>query len=123
MTSRLLNERRQSRINRTRELILAKGLSGLLNNKKWLEIFEHLENERTAFDIKLLSEDHLRHADFILELENTSVLVDNTGDFVDFLEIEFLRIRKDDTFVKHLDNLEVDHLDEAENLIIIQGYR
>jgi hypothetical protein len=123
MTSRLLNERRQSRINRTRELILAKGLSGLLNNTKWLEIFEHLENERTAFDIKLLSEDHLRHADFILELENTSVLVDNTGDFVDFLEIEFLRIRKDDTFVKHLDNLEVDHLDEAENLIIIQGYR
>lgn len=122
MTSRLLNERRQSRINRTRELIRTKGLSGLLNNTKWFEIFDHLENARTAFDIKLLSEDHLRHADFILELENTSVLVDNTGDFIDFLEIEFLKIRKNDTLAKHLDNLKVDNFDEADN-IIIQGYR
>lgn len=122
MTSRLLNERRQSRINRTRELIRTKGLSGLLNNTKWFEIFDHLENARTTFDIKLLSEDHLRHADFILELENTSVLVDNTGDFIDFLEIEFLKIRKNDTLAKHLDNLKVDNFDEADN-IIIQGYR
>jgi hypothetical protein len=122
MTSRLLNERRQSRINRTRELILTKGLSGLLNNVKWFKIFEYFEDSRTTFDIKLLSEDNLRHSDSILELENTSVLVDNTGDFIDFLEIEFLRIRKEDTLAKHLDELKVDYFEEADNLII-QGYR
>lgn len=122
MTSRLLNERRQSRINRTKELIRTKRLSGLLNNTKWFEVFEHLEDSRIAFDIKLLSEDTLRHCDSILELENTSVLVDNTGDFTDFLEIEILKVRKDDTLAKLLDDLNVDYFDEADDLII-QGYR
>jgi hypothetical protein len=87
-------EIRQSRIKQTRALIETKGLSGLFNNTKWLEVFEWIDDSRMAFDIKLLSEDNIRHCDFIRELENTSVLIDDTGDFIEFLEIELLKLNE-----------------------------
>jgi len=124
MKSRALRteERRQSRIKQTTELIRTAGLSGLFNNIKWFEIFEWIEESRMVFDIKLLSEDKLRHCDFIRELEDTSVLVDDTGDFIEFLEVELLKLKRDDKLTKHLDNLRVEYVDTNDDLIIL-GYR
>lgn len=90
-------ERRLSRIKQTRELIQAKGLSGLFNNTKWVEVFEWIDDSRMPFDIKLLSEDKIRHYDFIRELETTSVLIDDTGVFIEFFEIELLKFKRGDT--------------------------
>lgn len=75
-----------------------------------------------VFDIKLLSENKLRHCDFIRELEDTSVLVDDTGDFVEFIEIELLKFKMDDTLTMYLDNSNIEYIVSAEDLII-QGYR
>lgn len=124
MTSKPLTQEkvRQSRIRLTKELIQTKNLSGLLNNTKWFEIFECFENSKTTFDLKLLPEDKLRHCDFILELEDTSVLLDNSGDFIDFVEIELVKFKKDPKLTKDLDNLRIEYSADAEYLII-QGYR
>jgi|GEM_PF-2458542 len=124
MTRRPLTaeEKRQSRIKLTRELIRAKRLSGLLNNTKWFEIFEWISNSRIGFEIKLLSGTESRHCDFIRELENTSILVDNTGDFIEFLEIESLRFKSSKEAAEYLDSLRVEYVDEDDDLIIM-GYR
>lgn len=115
-------EKRQSRINQARELIRITKLSGLFNNTKWFKLFEWLDDSRMVFDIKLLSENKLRHCDFIRELEDTSVLVDDTGDFVEFIEIELLKFKMDDTLTMYLDNSNIEYIVSAEDLII-QGYR
>ena len=115
-------QRRQSRIKQTKDLILTKRLSGLLNNTKWHEIFEWIEGSRIEFEIKLLSETEPRHIDFIRELEDSSVLLDDKGDFVEFLEIESLTIKNDEKSIEYLDNLRVEYTDHADDLTIL-GYR
>ena len=123
LTGRLLEaeEKRLSRIKQTRELIRTKGLSGQLNNTKWRELFDRVEDLRLIFEIKLLSENNLRHCTFIRELENTSILIDDNGDFIEFLEIELVKFKKDNKLTEHLNNLKVEYFDKADDLII-QGY-
>lgn len=113
---------RNSRGELTRELIRKNGLSGRLNNTKWHEILEWIDESRLSFDIKLLSELNFRYCDFIRELEKTSVLLDESGDFIEFLEIEFLKLEKNENVVNHLEILGKDHIEEIE-WVIIQGYR
>jgi hypothetical protein len=115
-------QRRQSRIKQTKDLILAERLSGLLNNTKWHEIFEWIEESRTEFEIKLLSETEPLHSDFIRELEDSSVLVDDKGGFVEFLEIESVTIKNDKKSIEYLDNLRVEYTAHADDLTIL-GYR
>jgi hypothetical protein len=93
-----------------------------LNNTKWSKIFEWIEDSRLEFEIKLLSETNPRHCDFIKELADNSVLVDNSGDFVEFLEIESLTLKRGKKSIEFLDSLGVEYLDKADNLMIA-GYR
>ena len=113
------NEKRQSRIRQTRELIRKRRLSGLLNNTKWHEVFEWVASSRIQFDVKLLSENTLRHCDFIRELESSSILIDNTGDFIEFFEIESAIF--DNNVAKYLDSLGISYIDNA-NQLIVPGY-
>jgi hypothetical protein len=114
-------QKRISRVTQTRNLIVTKGLSGLLNNTKWYQIFEWIEQARISFDIKLLSEVDSRHCSFIKELEDTSILADDKGDFVEFLEIESLTFKRDKKLVDLLDKLGAVYLSETDN-ITVRGY-
>lgn len=124
MTRRRLTdeERRQSRIKTTRGLILTRGLSGLLNNTKWFEIFDWIDGPRMEFEIKLLSESSPRQSNSIRELESTAVLVDDDGDFIEFLEIESLSFNINSKSIEYLKTLGVEYYIQADE-VAIPGYK
>jgi len=115
-------EKRDSRIKETRNFIFKNTSSSLLNNQKWYLIFEWIEKNNSDFELKTLLSSDFRKSKNILELENNSLLIDNSGDFIDFLELETLILKNSKNIKSELDRLNVEFV-ELPNQIEINGYR
>jgi len=115
-------EKRESRIKETRNLILSKSYSSLMNNRKWYQIFELLEQQYSEFELKTLLSSEAKKTDQILELEKSSILIDNSGDFIEFLELEQLILKNTSELKTELKKLNMDFFEQAD-FISIYGYR
>jgi hypothetical protein len=112
---------RFSRLKMTKCLILNNSFTGLLNNQKWLKIFEVISNNNIDFEIKLLVNENYKSYSFIRELENTSFLIDDSSDFIEFFEIDRLKTRKVNALMTLLDEMKISYIDQNEQ-IEIEGY-
>jgi len=117
-----LKEKRDSRIKETRSLISNKTKGSLMNNQKWNSVFELIESGMTEFKLKTLLNEHSISCDFIRELEGTSILIDNSGNYIEFLEIERLTFNESNELIKELRKLNVEFTSERGELEI-HGYR
>lgn len=117
-----IKEKRNSRIKETRNFIVEKTNGSLMNNRKWLRVFELIEQRNSEFEIKTLLASGIRKADQILELESSSLLIDNSGDFIEFLEIELLVLKNTSDLKSEMKKLNVEFTERAD-FIEIHGYR
>lgn len=115
-------EKYDSRIKQTRAYILDNNLSGLLNNQKWQKIFEWVERNQTPFTLTTLLNSNEQTCTFIRELENNSILIDDSGQFIDFLEINKLTVSKSLSLTSFLAESSIDYADNDKTTVII-GYR
>jgi hypothetical protein len=115
-------EKRDSRIKQTRKFILENTTPSLLNNHKWYKIFELVEQYCSEFELKILLSSELKNSNQIYELEQSSILVDNSGDFIEFLELEELTLENSPELNAELKKLNIEFLEES-NKLTIQGYR
>ena len=120
-----INERKQekrlSRLKITKNFILNESLTGLLNNQKWIKIFEVIDINNIDFEIKKLLSENYKPCSFIRELENTSLLIDDSGDFIEFFEIDRLKVKKVNELITLLEEIKAKYTDQNE-LIEIEGY-
>ncbi|WP_370632431.1 DUF6678 family protein [Marixanthomonas sp. SCSIO 43207] len=114
-------EIRDSRIKETRNFIRSKSFSSLMNNHKWFQIFELIEEQQSEFELKTVRSFEIRKADSILELEKSSILIDNSGEFIEFLELEQITLKNTSELKSELNNLNVDFYEESDK-IKIRGY-
>ena len=114
-------EIRDSRIKETRNFIRSKSFSSLMNNHKWFQIFELIEEQQSEFELKTVRSFEIRKADSILELEKSSILIDNSGEFIEFLELEQITLKNTAELKSELNNLNVDFYEESDK-IKIRGY-
>lgn len=114
-------EKRLSRLKITKNLILNNSFAGLLNNQKWGRIFAVLDFTNTEFEIKTLLSENYRTCSLIRELETTSLLIDDSGDFIEFLEIDRLKTKKVNELITLLDEMKIKYTDRNER-IEIEGY-
>lgn len=112
---------RESRVKQTKLYILENTSASLLNNKKWHRILGKLLNEGQSFKIKLLLSDRILTCDFIREIEVTSALFDETGNFIEYLEIEFITLNRTEEMIGFLNELNINYL-ESSSQITIMGY-
>ena len=115
-------KKRDSRIKETRNFILKKTSGSLLNNHKWYWIFELIEQHNAEFELKTLLSPEIRKPEHILELEQTSILIDNSGDFIEFLELEHLTLNNTSELKAELEKTNIEFITEL-NKIRIHGYR
>lgn len=115
-------EKRDSKLKQTKSLILEKNYVSLLNNQKWYQIFECIEQNNSEFELKTLLSYSLKKVTAIFELEQSSILVDNTGNFIEFFELEKIIINKTPEIRYELNMLNIELYEELDK-IIIQGYR
>lgn len=115
---------RDSIIKETRNLIISNNLSGLMNNQKWINVFEWIEINRVEFEIKTLLFSNISNTKInkIFELDEKSLLLDNSGNFIDFLEIEFIKLEKTPQTIEALNCFNIEFIEEN-NKLKIQGYR
>ena len=114
-------EIRDSRIKETRNFIRSKSFSSLMNNHKWFQIFELIEEQQSEFELKTVRSFEIRKADSILELEKSSILIDNSGEFIEFLELEQITLKNTAELKSELNNLNVDFYEESDKIKIC-GY-
>jgi len=117
-----LEEKRNSRIKEAKKVILNNNLSGILNNTKWYKLFSLLEENEIAFEVYLITESSYRRCDLIRELEDTSILIDNSGDFIEFTEIMSVQFANTESNISLLENLNFgEYIQKGK--IVIEGYR
>ncbi|UAB82304.1 hypothetical protein INR76_05970 [Marixanthomonas sp. SCSIO 43207] len=92
-----------------------------MNNHKWFQIFELIEEQQSEFELKTVRSFEIRKADSILELEKSSILIDNSGEFIEFLELEQITLKNTSELKSELNNLNVDFYEESDK-IKIRGY-
>jgi hypothetical protein len=115
-------EIRDSRIKETQNFIRSKSFSTLMNNHKWFRIFELIEEHQAEFELKTLLSAKIRKVKSIIELEKSSILIDNSGEFIEFLELEQITLKNTSELKYRLDKLNADFYEELD-AIRIQGYR
>jgi hypothetical protein len=115
-------QKRDSRIKETRNFILKHTSRSLMNNQKWYRVFELVEQNHSEFELKTLLSSDIKISNNILELENNSVLIDNSGNFIDFLELEKLTLKSTSELETQLKELNVDFTEQS-GKIEISGYR
>ena len=115
-------EKRDSRIKETRNFILKHTSGSLMNNQKWYRVFELVEQNHSEFELKTLLSSDIKISNNILELEKNSVLIDNSGNFIDFLELEKLTLKSTSELETQLKELKVDFTEQS-GKIEINGYR
>ncbi|SEA79486.1 hypothetical protein [Psychroflexus halocasei] len=93
-----------------------------MNNQKWYRVFELVEENHSEFELKTLLSSDIKVSNDILELENNSVLIDNSGDFIEFLELEKLTLKTTSELEIQLKKLNVDFTEQSDK-IEINGYR
>ena len=115
-------EKRDSRIKETLNFILEKNYGSLLNNQKWFRIFEWIEQNNSEFELKTLLTSDIKKVNDIFELEHNSILIDYSGNFIEFLELEKLILNSRSELKTELKKLNIEFYEEL-NTIIIEGYR
>ena len=115
-------EKRDSRIKETRNFILKHTSGSLMNNQKWYRVFELVEQNHSEFELKTLLSSDIKISNNILELEKNSVLIDNSGNFIDFLELEKLTLKSTSELETQLKELKVDFTEQS-GKIEINGNR
>ncbi len=115
-------EKRESRIKETQNFILSKTYGSLMNNRKWYRIFEWIELNKIRFKLKTLLSPEFRNVDQIFELESNSVLIEDSGNFIEYLELEEIILEKRSEIKSLLEKLNVEFIEEL-NSIRILGYR
>ena len=93
-----------------------------MNNQKWYRIFEWIEQNNSEFELKTLLSSDIKKSNVILELENSSILIDNSGNFIDFLELEQLTLKNTAVLKAQLNKLNVGFIEQSDE-IEIKGYR
>ncbi len=119
---KLVNEKRDSRLKLTKQHILSNSLSGILNNQKWQKLFEWLDERRTVFKVTFLLSKVEMSCDWIREIEKTSILLDDSGNFVEFYEINSVKTITSAQLIKFLELNSLD-FSETDREIEIYGYR
>lgn len=122
INNHLNQEKRLSRLKITKNLILSDSITGLLKNQKWIKIFEIIDIHRADFEIKTLLSENYIGCSFIRELEKTSLLIDDSGDFIEFFEIYRLKTKKTNELITLFDKIKVKYID-LNDLIEIEGYK
>ncbi len=115
-------EKRESRLKQTQQFILSNSIAGLLNNHKWYSLFEWIECENIPFGIKILLSGEYRKCDWIRELEDTAILIDDKGDFIEFFEIESLQTVNHNGLSEFLRVSNFDY-NETQEGIEVYGYK
>jgi len=118
----LFNEIKQSRLKETKEYILKSTTGGLMNNVKWYALFESIDSLRLNFSVKTLLSDDVKNASIIYELEDTSILFTDDGNFIEFIEIEKIEVDGSDEFESRLKNDNIEYY-LINNRICVQGYK
>ncbi len=118
----LNGEKVVSRIKDTRAHILKNNLTGLMNNHKWREIFEWLEKNRIKFTLTSLLSSTEYYCTFIRELEDDCLLIDDSGQFINFLEINTIILPKSNSTKSFLEEMDIVYLEIDETFIVI-AYR
>ncbi|QXP58450.1 hypothetical protein [Olleya sp. HaHaR_3_96] len=111
-----------SRSKKAKRIILEQGYSGILNNQKWHNIFQIIENKNIIFKIKLLINSNANYCDFIRELSESSILINDYGKFIEFREIDYIEMNKHDDILAFLNNKKTEYFMD-ENIIKILGYK
>lgn len=114
-------EKRLSRLKITKNLILDNSFIGLLNNQKWFRIFEVLDAINIEFNVKTLDSENYKTCTSIRELEQNSLLIDDSGNFIEFFEIEKLKFKKINQLITLIGEMKLDYTD-IEETIEINGY-
>ena len=112
------NAARQSRVKATKKVLDVQGGSAYFNNVKWSQLFELIENINCPFTYKTVLEEGFRSCSFVRELAHSSALLDDTGDFIEFLEIQKLRIGKNEKVVAYLNEKKIFYESIDDDLII-----
>lgn len=112
---------RESRIKQTKHFIQENTSASLLNNKKWHSILEKIQEEGQSIKIKTLLSDFSFSCDFIREIELSSALFDDTGNFIEYFEIEYITLKRTDEMLRFLNKLNVNYSDNLDQITII-GY-
>ena len=115
-------EKRESRLKQTKQFILSNSISGLLNNQKWYDLFDWLDNEKVSFKMKILLSSEEQNCDWIRELEDTSILIDDTGNFIEFFEIEKIKTTNHNGLSEFL-RLSNFEYDDSQEEIEVYGYK
>ncbi len=110
-----------SRLKRVKKIILEKGFYGVLNNQKWFAIFEIIEKNNISFKIKLVDVEREKYCEFIIELESTSLLINNFRNYIEFFEIEYIELHKNNEMLNFLNSKKTNYV-ENNNKIKILGY-
>lgn len=116
-----MKELRNARVKQTQNYVTDQNLTGLLNNTKWVRIFEELDSRNLPFELRLLLNNESIFCQKILELESTSILTYGFDDFIEFLEILELEIPRR-TLEDFLINNHIDFENSTDKLII-SAYR
>tara|TARA_X000000950_G_C13545585_1_gene509365 strand:- start:205 stop:594 length:390 start_codon:yes stop_codon:yes gene_type:complete len=114
-------EIQDSRIKETRNFIHSKSFSSLMNNYKWYQIFEFIEKNQTEFELKTLLSPEIKKANSIIELEKSSILIDNTGEFFEFLELEQITLKNTLELKSKLYKMNINFYEDLDK-IKIKGY-
>ncbi|NQZ85908.1 MAG: hypothetical protein HRU03_09390, partial [Nanoarchaeales archaeon] len=85
-------EKRDSRIKEVKNYISNTSLSSLMNNVKWFKVLEEVEFRDVTFKMKLLLNSETIEVNQIFELEESSILINNNGEFIEFMEIESIEV-------------------------------
>lgn len=115
-------EKRISRIKDSKNFILANKLSGLLNNYKWYQVFELIENNHLEFYYKILLDSKVIKSKQLLELEKSSFISDSSTGFIEFLEVDFITFNSSFEVMYELTELNIQFTVSIDK-IIINGYR
>lgn len=115
-------EKRDSRIKETKNFILEKTNGSLMNNQKWYRIFEWIEKCNAEFELKTILSSEILKVKKLIELEKNSILIDDSGCFIEFLELDKLILKSTVEIKIVLEKQNIEFL-EKNNFIEINGYR
>lgn len=122
LKAKLNIEKRAARIKQAKDLIHQKSKSSLMNNVKWQALFEILGFREVPFHMKRIIGSDLKACSFIRELESSAILIDDSGDFTEFLEIEEVLFAKDPELIPELESIRVFY-ELRDPQICIPGYQ
>ena len=97
-------EKLESRIKISKDFIQRNTSVSYMNNTKWFELFEYFEEFKIEFKLKTILSEELFLCKNIIELESTSILIDYSENFIEFLEIESVIINNSSDTIKFLKN-------------------